>query len=60
MEQKPKAKPKKPQQKEKKPKNNDEPVKHIFINSKGTANADTKIVPNKENDKKIILTQKKK
>ena len=52
MEQKPKAKPKKPQQKEKKPKNNDEPVKHIFINSKGTANADTKIVQNKENDKK--------
>ena len=52
MEQKPKAKPKKPQQKEKKPKNNDEPVKHIFINSKGTANADTKIVPNNENDKK--------
>ena len=49
MEQKPKAKPKKPQQKQK---NNDEPVKHIFINSKGTANADTKIVPNKENDKK--------
>ena len=52
MEQKPKAKPKKPQQKEKKPKNNDEPVKYIFINSKGTANADTKIMPNKENDKK--------